>query len=71
MRWLSRGRRRRANGRANRLGQATLSDLATPEGWLIMAAMMLVANCDASTACDKLRRQRSAYCGGERPEMPS
>ena len=45
MRCPSRGLcQRRANGRANRLGQATLSDLATPEGWLIMAAMMLVVN---------------------------
>ena len=45
MRCPSRGLcQRRANGRANRLGQATLSDLATPEGRLIMAAMMLVVN---------------------------
>ena len=45
MRCPSRGLcQRRANGRANRLGQATLSDRAAPEGRFIMVAMMLVVN---------------------------
>ena len=66
MRWLSRGRQRRANGRANRLGQATLSDLATPEGWLIMAAMMLVANRRELSAITSPPAQRVLRrdCGG-------